>query len=156
MDKQIQLIDILRMALTMEKRGYDFYTAFAAAVQEERVKQLALRLAGDEKDHKEIFAKIIAEYNEDNKLDEDLSYLDAIQKGSIFPDISKIKELAEKADSFKDLLSIAIEAEKEAILLFHELTARIRSPKINKILYKLLEEEEMHLVELRSYLEELF
>jgi rubrerythrin len=155
MEQQTKLVDVLKMALLMEERGYRFYTALAGLVKDERVKQLALKLAGDEKEHKKIFAQIISEYSGDETLEQDgMSYLNAIGKGVIFPDISGIKELAGKIDSFKDVLSIAIEAEKDAILLFHELTVRISLQKINRIIYKLLEEEKMHLVELRNYLEE--
>ena len=155
MEKQTKLVDILKMALMMEERGYRFYTTLAGLVKDERVKQLALKLAGDEKEHKKIFAQIINEYSGDETLEQEgMSYLNAIGKGVIFPDISEVKELAGKIDSFKDVLSIAIEAEKDAILLFHELTVRIRSQKVNRIIYKLLEEEKMHLVELRNYLEE--
>ena len=156
MEKQTKLVDILKMALLMEERGYRFYTALAGLVKDERVKQLALKLAGDEKEHKKIFAKIITEYTGDEKLEQEgMSYRNAIGKGIIFPDISGIKDLAEKTDSFKDVLSIAIEAEKDAILLFHELTVRISSQETNRIIYKLLEEEKMHLVELRNYLEDI-
>jgi len=156
MEKQTKLVDILKMALMMEERGYNFYTTLAGLVKGDRIKQLALKLAGDEKEHKKIFAKIITEYTGDETLEQEgMGYLNAIGKGIIFPDISGIKELAEKIDSFKDVLSIAIEAEKDAILLFHELTVCIRSQKVNRIIYKLLEEEKMHLVELRNYLEEL-
>ncbi|NLI12705.1 ferritin family protein [Pelotomaculum propionicicum] len=155
MEKQTRLVEILKLALRMEERGYNFYTTLAGLVKDERVKQLALKLAGDEKEHKQIFTQIITEYSGEETLEQDgLDYLNAIGRGSIFPDISGIKGLAEKIDSFKDVLSIAIEAEKDAILLFHELTVRIHSQKVNKIIYKLLEEEKMHLVELRNYLEE--
>ncbi|MFA4885698.1 MAG: ferritin family protein [Desulfotomaculaceae bacterium] len=155
MEKQTKLVDILKMALLMEERGYRFYTTLAGLVKDDRVKQLALKLAGDEKEHKKIFAQIINEYSGDETLEQEgMSYLNAIGKGIIFPDISGIKDLAEKIDSFKDVLSIAIEAEKDAILLFHELTVRIHSQKVNRIIYKLLEEEKMHLIELRNYLEE--
>ncbi len=155
MEQQTKLVDILKMALMMEERGYRFYTTLAGLVKDERVKQLALKLAGDEKEHKKLFAQIINEYSGDEILEQEgMSYLNAIGKGVIFPDISGLKELAGKIGSFKDVLSIAIEAEKDAILLFHELTVRIRSQRVNRIIYKLLEEEKMHLVELRNYLEE--
>jgi rubrerythrin len=155
MEQQTKLVDILKMALLMEERGYRFYTTLAGLVKDERVKQLALKLAGDEKEHKKLFAQIINEYSGDEILEQEgISYLNAIGKGVIFPDISGIKDLAGKIDSIKDVLSIAIEAEKDAILLFHELTVRISSQKINRIIYKLLEEEKMHLIELRDYLEE--
>jgi rubrerythrin len=155
MEQQTKLVDILKMALLMEERGYRFYTTLAGLVKDERVKQLALKLAGDEKEHKKLFAQIINEYSGDEILEQEgMSYLNAIGKGVIFPDIAGIKDLAGKIDSFKDVLSIAIEAEKDAILLFHELTVRISSQKINRIIYKLLEEEKMHLIELRDYLEE--
>lgn len=155
MGKKTKLVDILKMALLLEERGFNFYTNLAGLVRDERVKQLALKLAGDEKEHQQVFNKIINEYQGDETLEqEELTYLNAIGRDDIFPDFSGLKELLEKIDSYRDVLNIGIQAEKDSILLYHELTVCIRSQEIKRTIYKLLEEEKMHLVELRNYLEE--
>jgi rubrerythrin len=155
MGKKAKLVDILKMALLLEERGFNFYTNLAALARDEGVKQLALKLAGDEKEHQQVFSKIINEYQGDETLEqEELRYLNAIGRDDIFPDFSELKELSEKIDSYRDVLNIGIQAEKDSILLYHELTVFIRSQEIKRTIYKLLEEEKMHLVELRNYLEE--
>lgn len=156
MNKQIKLVDIAKIALSMEEKGHKFYTALAGKVNDERQKQVLLKLAEDEKEHRKLFEKIITGYSDDETLDEETSsYLNSIQKNNIFPDLTGTEDYAGDLHSLKDVIAIGIQAEKDAILIFHELTTRTRSEKIRKILYNLLEEEKMHLVELRDYLEEL-
>ena len=155
MREKTKLVDILKIALQLEERGFNFYTNLAGLARDERVKQLAFKLAGDEREHQQIFSKIINEYQGDETLEqEELAYLKAIGRDNIFPDSSGLKELSEKIDSYRDVLNIGIQAEKDSILLYNELTLLIRSQEIKRIIYKLLEEEKMHLVELRNYLEE--
>lgn len=156
MDKQIKLVDIARIALSMEEKGYKFYSTLAGRVNGERQKQMLIKLAEDEKEHKKLFEKIIMGYNDDETLDaETSSYLRSIQKDSVFPELAGVEDFAGGLHSLKDVVAIGIQAEKDAILIFNELTKRTSSEKIKKILYDLLEEEKMHLVELRNFLEEL-
>lgn len=156
MKKQIKLVDIAKLALSMEEKGYKFYTALAGRVNDARQKQVLLKLAEDEKEHRKLFEKIITGYSDDETLDgETSSYLQSIQRHGIFPDLSGAEDYGDDIHSLKDVIAIGIQAEKDAILIFHELIARTRSEKIRKILYDLLEEEKLHLVELRDYLEEL-
>jgi rubrerythrin len=153
MNKKIKLADIARMALAMEEKGHKFYSALAGRVDDEKKKQVLMKLAEDEKEHRKLFEKIITGYSDEEQLDEETSsYLKSLQKDNIFPDLTGTED---SLYSIKDVIAIGIQAEKDAILIFHELTARTRSEKIRKILYDLLEEEKMHLVELRDYLEEL-
>ncbi len=156
MNKQIKLSDIARIALSMEEKGYKFYSTLAERVNDVRQKQMLIKLAEDEKEHRKLFEKIIMGYSYDETLDvESSSYLRSIQKDSVFPELTGVEDFAGGLHSLKDVVALGIQAEKDAILIFHELTTRIRSEKIKKILYDLLEEEKMHLVELRNYLEEL-
>lgn len=156
MNKQIKLSDIARIALSMEEKGYKFYSTLAERVNDVRQKQMLIKLAEDEKEHRKLFEKIIMGYSDDETLDvESSSYLRSIQKDSVFPELTGVEDFAGGLHSLKDVVALGIQAEKDAILIFHELTTRTRSEKIKKILYDLLEEEKMHLVELRNYLEEL-
>jgi rubrerythrin len=156
MNKQIKLVDIAKIALSMEERGYKFYSTLAEKVNDIGQKQMIMKLAEDEKEHRKLFEKIIMDYSDEETLDEETyNYLRSIQKNSVFPEPAGVEDFAGGLHSLKDVVAIGIQAEKDAILIFHELTTRTRSEKIKKILYDLLEEEKMHLVELRSYLEEL-
>lgn len=153
MNKKVKLADIARMALVMEEKGHKFYSTLAGRVNDEKQKQVLMKLAEDEKEHRKLFEKIITGYSDEEELDEEASsYLKSLQKDNIFPDLTGAED---NLYSINDVIAIGIQAEKDAILIFHELTTRTRSEKIRKILYGLLEEEKMHLVELRDYLEEL-
>jgi rubrerythrin len=89
MNKQIKLIDIARMALAMEEKGHKFYSTLAGRVTDERQKQVLMKLAEDKK----LFEKIITGYSDDETLDEETSsYLNSIQKHSIFPDLTGVED----------------------------------------------------------------
>lgn len=156
MEKQMKITDIARIAMIIEEKGSNFYTALAGKMQDERAKQIFRKLAEEEKEHRRVFEKIHSSYEGDEVLDpEATGYLDAVLKGSVFPGPSSLKKFVEEIRTVKDALSIGVQAEKDAILLYHELIVRTQSEKARKMLGDLLEEEKMHLVELRNYLEEL-
>lgn len=73
MNKQIKLIDIAKIALSMEERGYKFYSTLAERVNDVRQKQMLMKLAEDEKEHRKLFEKIIMGYSDDETLDEETS-----------------------------------------------------------------------------------
>ncbi len=147
--------DIAKTARSMEVQGYQFYINLAAAVEEEKTKTLAMRLAEEEKEHIKVFDKIISAYSGDEKFDQGTSdYMASIGMGGIFPEPDQIKKMAGEIQSLRDVLAIGIQAEKDAILLYHELLERTGSEQSRKMIYKILEEEKMHLVELRNLSEE--
>lgn len=156
MEKTMKIAEIARIAMTIEEKGSNFYTALAGKTEDERAKQVFLKLAEEEKEHRRVFEKILSTYEGDEVLEQEASgYLTAVLKGSVFPGSSTLKRFVEEISTVKDALAIGIQAEKDAILLYHELMVRTKSEKARKMLYDLLEEEKMHLIELRNYFEEL-
>lgn len=156
MEKQLKTAEIARIAMTIEEKGSNFYSALAGQVEDERAKQVFKKLAEEEKEHRRVFEKIHTTYDSEELLDPEASaYLTAVIKGNVFPGASTLKNFVEGIRTVKDALAIGVQAEKDAILLYHELITRTKSEKARKMLYDLLEEEKMHLTELRNYFEEL-
>ncbi|MDA8234883.1 MAG: hypothetical protein M0Z31_08825 [Clostridia bacterium] len=79
-------------------------------------------------------------------------YLKAVLSTTLFPE--SLQSL-EGVKTIKDALAVGIQAEKDAILLYHELYQNTENPETKEVLSKLLEEEKMHLVDLRDYMEEM-
>lgn len=152
----MKITDIARAAMSIEDKGSHFYSALAARTDDERAKQVFLKLAEEEKEHRRVFEKMLSLYEGDEVLDEGVAgYLNAVLKGSVFPGPATLQRFLEEIKSVKDALSIGIQAEKDAILLYNELMTRTSSEKARKMLGHLLEEEKMHLIDLRNYYEEL-
>ena len=145
--------EILALAEDIEEKGMHFYREMAKKFAENLdIVTILERLADDEIEHKELFRSFRAEEKLlINVSPESVKYLKSLLQPSLFP---------KEGDQYliktpKDALGIGIEAEKAAILFYHELYEVIDGEQDRKIISKLLKEEKMHLVELRDYWDEL-
>ncbi len=147
--------EITQMAITMEEKGMHFYTWAAGQFQDISIKNMFSRLAEEEKEHAGIFRKILSlpESGEPVKTGRESYFRLLADTGDIFPSHSEITR-----DNIKrpaDALAYGIQAEKDAILFYQELYNSTESEKVRDTLSKLLEQEKIHLVELRDTMDEL-
>lgn len=151
LNQQFSKMEVIEMAKDIEKRGLNFYRAQADKTDNEEVRELFLRLAGDEKDHFQRFENIAksikenSENNEDHVYDEEVStYLNALVEFVVFPG----DELIDKDfGSMEEVLKLAIQAEKDSILLYTEMLDNHSGDTVN-IIKKLITEEKQHLLDL--------
>lgn len=146
--------DIAKMAIGMEDRGRKFYTAAAEAAENTAIKDVFLRLAEEEKEHKATFEKLFARATAEKMFDQEtVTYVKALLSSNVFPEEHE-KTLANVSNS-KEALAMGIQAEKDAILFYHELLDHAVDEETKDILNRLLKAEKIHLVELRNELDEL-
>ena len=151
LNQQFSKMEVIEMAKDIEKRGLDFYRSQADKTDNQEVRELFLRLAGDEKDHFERFNNIgksikeNSDYKEDHVYNEEVStYLNALVEFAIFPG----DELIDKEfDSMEEVLKLAIQAEKDSILLYTEMVDNHSGDTVD-IINKLIDEEKQHLLDL--------
>ena len=151
LNQQFSKMEVIEMAKDIEKRGLDFYRSQADKTDNQEVRELFLRLAGDEKDHFERFknlGKAIKENSnekEDHVYNEQVStYLNALVEFAVFPG----NELIDKEfDSMEEVLKLAIQAEKDSILLYTEMVDNHTGDTVD-IIKKLIDEEKQHLLDL--------
>ena len=151
---QFNVLEMLEMAKEIEKRGFELYTQQAQKTGNQDLKKLFNKLASDENDHYNTFDKLEKEYKNKEKTDysylEDRkvnSYLRSLVEYEIFPE-DENKEL--EGLSLDEVLSIAIQSEKNTILLYQELIP-YNDERTKEVLYKLIEEEKGHFVDLINY-----
>ena len=146
---------ITQMAITMEEKGMHFYRWAAGQFQDISIKNMFMRLAEEEKEHAGIFKKILSlpESTEIIKTDRESYFRLLADTGDIFPRHSEITH--DNIKSPTDALAYGIQAEKDAILFYQELYNSTESEKVRGSLSKLLEQEKMHLVELRDSMDEM-
>lgn len=151
----LTLGEVTRMAVEMEAKGEKFYHWAAQQFQKQEVRNMFLRLSEEEKEHVKIFSKLLNEKEAEQKIDKNTSkYFSMLTKfGDIFPHHGDITHV--KIKSAADALAIGIEAEKDAILFYQELYDKADSQEVKQVLSKLLQEEKMHLIELRESMYEL-
>ncbi len=160
--KTINLHDVLSIALTNEILGAKFYAAMAGNAEKEDVRDVFHKLAEEEKEHRHLFQTLLEQYKKDIEREtvsgNKPAYFKFLAENNIFATIIEaFKQRDQDLSDIgpKDALSIGIQAEKDSILLYQELFASTGNESVKEALNKLLEEEKMHLLELRQQLEEI-
>ena len=111
--------DIFEIAIKIEQNGAIFYRDAAKLMEEEKHKQFLLELASMEDDHETTFVNMQKELKDKEAFpttfdpdDENALYLKALADTRIF------FEKEQPDNSFKGILSTAIQAEKDSIAFY--------------------------------------
>lgn len=149
--------DVANTAISIEERGIAFYTSMAKKIENQTVRDLFLRLAEEEKEHRDAFKYIFKDVNHGNRIFSigTAHYLKSLLKTSIFPKEEELSKIVDSLESPSKALALGIQAEKDAILLYHELYNNVDNEETKKTINRLLEAEKLHLVDLREQIEEL-
>ena len=143
--------EIIKVAIEIEKNGYQFYTEAAKLTRISSVAELFRSLAQEEIQHQAFFeglAKLIA-HCEVNGITPPDEYLSAIADASILQQKRGMKAIAEKRLTDQEALDIAVQVEKNAILYYTELL-RFVTEKEKGMVEELVAEEKRHLTKLIS------
>jgi rubrerythrin len=118
-------LEILEMAEQIERNGEKFYRKAAQSVSDRQIRQLFEGLAEMEAEHGKIFAgmkkQLSDEARESNVFDpenEMALYLQAMAGGHIFDLRQDLSAQLKGTESVKDILKLAIEAEKDSIVFY--------------------------------------
>ena len=143
--------EIVSMAIEAEKNGLDFYQAMAAKTDNEKIKAVFSFLADEEAQHEKTFQTLLenislvkpshAEEAENN------SYLTALASSRLFTSGKKMDELVRGISDDLEALDVAINSEKESILLYYELREYTKDEGLENV-DLILKEEKMHLAKL--------
>lgn len=147
--------DVTRLALAMEEKGMNFYTWAAGRFDDAEVMAMFRRLAEEEWEHARTFSSLLSSPEAKDKISSSTGkYLKILADlGDVFPRHGEVSASRVKTPS--DALAIGIQAEKDSILFYHELFNATDTTGVKNVLSKLLEEEKMHLLELRDSMDEL-
>jgi rubrerythrin len=143
--------EVLEMAIRIEENGVEFYTQAGNATKFERLKELFIFLAKEEKKHIACFEDMDKRVKSDDLpwsidpyLEEESLYLKALANSRVFTNTHEGKRLANEVHTEQDVLQTAINMEKDSILFYYELHNAVRD-KDKAILRNLIEEEKSHL-----------
>ena len=153
---QLTMPEVYKIALNNELRGASFYSSMSRRVKNNNTADIFHKLSEEEKEHHRLFQILLektADTPKDNLLSsETAAFLKSLFKNSVFP--ADVEELTGHITP-EEAMFMGIQAEKDSILLYHELFTQTANNEIKAMLSKLLLEEKMHLVELREQLEEM-
>jgi len=153
----------LRIAISIEAAGRDFYQQAYELAKDENHKDLFRLLRSEEVSHYETFSAIFRQVNANKEagadeylFDEETSrYLTVLAEGHVFPTGKNAEVKIAAATTIVEILYMAIQAEKDSILFYDELASKSKFPEAKKIFTVLKAEEQTHVVKLRQILDAL-
>ena len=148
-------ISVIDYAVRQEEHGVSFYTKAAEKFRGTELAGLFMKLAKEEAKHlRELMdvqatalRKGVEECFSDLEIDE---YLDAVIREGLLPGGDKTLERLDQVKTVEDACRIAMQAEKNAILLYTELAKRSKDRGQKKILEAMIREEKMHMAKIAS------
>jgi len=151
----------LRIAMSIEASGRDFYQQAYEQAKEDSHRALFLLLKSEEVIHFETFSKIFTEIqqhkdagSDEYLFDEETSrYLTVLAEGHVFPTAENSQVKIAEATTIEEILLMALQAEKDSILFYDELASKSKFTEAKKIFLLLKAEEQTHVVKLRQLLD---
>lgn len=147
------MIELVQLAINIEKRGMEFYDAAHSTAVDSKSKELYKHLYNEEVKHMELFTELYNHIKDITTVDD--SYLfdenvSAYLKSLVEEEVFKTSALAQDKNksTLDNIVQEAIKAEKNSILFYTELALHIKDEEVLNILDILIEEEKKHLVEL--------
>ena len=153
--------DIIGYAILIERRGIALYAEAAEAVKNEPGRNILLHLAEQERQHEKYFMQLQKEVSSKNGRvvemdDQVVGYLAALAESEIFADDDG-RPYDQKFETLQDVIEFGMQAEKDSILFYVELSRLNWEESTKNILQSIIQEEKRHLVqlvELRDLIEE--
>ncbi len=155
MAEVLDLVQLVRKLVLIESEGVGFYRSLAEHAGDERIRKLSSMMARAEQAHKEGFEKLAVTL-EKRKSKKPLSkisgemrrYVLDLVDHRIFLSPEQAATLAQNVGDLNEAVDIAINFEKENILLLME-CAQIASGSTRKFINLIIQQERKHIVGLR-------
>ena len=150
--------EVIEMGIEIEKNGRDFYNGVAQVSNNPQAVKIFRYLAGEEEKHIDRFKYILREVKNYEPAeaypDEYFAYLKVLSGGYIFTKEKTGSKIAETIKTDSDAIEMGIGFEKDSILFYHEIK-RVVLEDEEKIIDKLIGEEQSHLIKLTELREQL-
>jgi rubrerythrin len=148
----------LRIAVEIEARGREFYRQAYEYTTVQEQKDLFLWLMNEETHHLTAFTNIFEKVKETKEahsdeylFDPEVSrYLTVLSESHVFPPTDRTRQVIAELKTIQAILGLAIQAEKDSVLFYDELTNNARFPEAQRIFAQLKAEEQSHVVKIRE------
>ncbi|MBU1147475.1 MAG: ferritin family protein [Candidatus Omnitrophica bacterium] len=143
--------EVVEIGIQIEKNGKAFYDGVMKVSKSQKAKEIFGFLGGEEEKHIKRFENMLAQVKKYEPSEaypgEYFAYLRALSEGYVFTKANKGAEIAKGIKNEKDAVDAGIGFEKDSILFYHEMKRFVLEGE-QKIIDKLLEEEQAHLKKL--------
>jgi len=144
-------VELLEVALGIERNGAAFYQALAGKTKNKDAKAIYGYLAGEEKKHLNTFQSMLDSVGKyqppESYPGEYMLYLKSLIDNTVFTDLAAAQQKAEKTSSEIDALDIGVQAEKDSILFYAEMQNFVGKGD-REVVSSIIDEEKGHLRQL--------
>ena len=163
METNLNDLEGLRIAMDIESRGYNFYKGADEKFQDAKVKPIFKMLMDEEAVHLKTFTKYFEEigatkeaHETEYLFDDDISgYLTVLAESHVCLTEADAPAVLAKISDPKDVLTLAVAAEKDSVLFYAELVECSKFEKARIIFDKLKKEEQGHVVKITKQIKAL-
>lgn len=155
MTNNYNVVEVIQMAINIEKEGYEFYSKIAKHAADEKAKAVFILLAEQEKKHIDTFTGLLEVMSSIHKtdgeymFDENVSiYFRALTENKVFKP-SRMYDVVD-LQSAREAIQEGIQAEKNSILFYTELLNSTKLDDIKTTLELIIDEEKHHIVNLNT------
>ena len=141
-------VEAYKIARKLEKEGISFYKKLIGSVKDPKVKEILIYLLGEERDHLQLFEKML-EREDPEALDDSGENILDILDTKVF-NLSKNEEVT---TDFDEALQLGITIEKRSLTFFLEMLKHTESEEGKNGLKKIIEEEKKHWDELKKLIQ---
>ena len=141
-------VEAYRIARKLEKEGIGFYKKLIGAVKDPKVKEVLIYLLDEERDHLQLFEKMLEREDPDALDDSGKNILDILDT-KVF-NLPKSEEIA---TDFDKALQLGITIEKRSLAFFLEMLKHTESEEGKNGLKKIIGEEKKHWEELKKLIQ---
>jgi len=153
MASMFDVSEVVQVAVNDEKTGVAFYTALAAKAKDPALRAAFAGLANQERFHQkrfEVMLKDLGDYKPPEQYsDEYVTYVNALTGDRAFPDEAGAVKAANKCRTDLDALQVALEMERDTLVLMHELRKMV-GDKDRILVDELIREEQQHVADLAA------
>ncbi len=143
--------EIVEIGIEIEKNGRDFYNSVLKLSKNSKAKEVFEFLAAEEEKHVARFEAMLSQVKKyepsESYPGEYFAYLKALSEGYVFTKKDKGAEVAKNVKADKEAVELGISFEKDSILFYYEMKRFVLEGE-QKVVGKLLEEEQAHLEKL--------
>jgi rubrerythrin len=159
--EHFSILEAVELAVGIEEEGINFYTLAAEKVEEEELKKLFLTLKDKEHGHIRTFRRLYSELAaKSGDPDADLymfdpevaAYFRGYVETAVFPVKGAAAQVVAACRSAEDILRLAMQAEKDSLLYYHELLHHAPFPDAEELVKEIIGEEHRHFAVLQREL----
>lgn len=156
MENLLSDLEGLRIAMNIEKRGFNFYQKAYSKFEDTQVKALFKMLMEEEREHLSIFTEYFHQieackeaHSAEYLFDPEASrYLTALVESHVFPKEQDADCIIIELATVGNIIKLALGAEKDSILLYDELAKCSKFETAKKVFLQLKGEEQRHVTEI--------